>query len=187
MNAQSNALEMALKRTASLTGSTADEVLRPGGGPGHAGLSGRHPQQARRSAPAAIHQTPPPGASAPPAWTGLSALGGPGGRSFYGILKRAGEYPALKASRPLQAFAVMIGSWRELEETLELRIDDAVCEKTGYMQGPGGEGDIESRGRIENVQELPLQHPGASRGAAPEGPSLAGFRTERGPLYGPWT
>ena len=106
----------------------------------------------------------------------VSALAAQEGRSFYEILKRAGEYPALKASAAkLQAFAVMIGELRELEETLDLPdLYDAVCEKTGYIKALEEKGDMESRGRIENVQELRSSILGFLEGA-PEDPSLAGF------------
>ncbi len=106
----------------------------------------------------------------------VSALAAQEGRSFYEILKRAGEYPALKASAAkLQAFAAMIGELRELEETLELPdLYDAVCEKTGYIKALEEKGDMESRGRIENVQELRSSILGFLEGA-PEDPSLAGF------------
>ncbi len=98
------------------------------------------------------------------------------GRSLWEIIDNAQSYPALKsASGKLKTFTEMIGRLRELEETLELpELYDAVCGQTGYVRALEEKNDMESRGRIENVQELRSSIIGFLEGD-PDIASLAGF------------
>ena len=69
----------------------------------------------------------------------------------------------------------MIQELREQEETLELPdLYDAVCEKSQYIKVLEEKNDMESRGRIENVQELRSSIIGFLEGD-PDIASLAGF------------
>lgn len=72
------------------------------------------------------------------------------------VLQRAGEYAVLKnAAGKLERFAVLIGTLREEAETTELaEFYELVCERTNYVSALREKGDMESRGRLENVQEL---------------------------------
>ena len=105
-----------------------------------------------------------------------AALAAGEGKSLWEIMTRAEEYPALKASSgKLKGFTAMIQELRELEETLELPdLYDAVCEKTRYVKALEEKNDMESRGRIENVQELRSSILGFLE-SDPDNASLAGF------------
>lgn len=72
------------------------------------------------------------------------------------VLQRAGEYAVLKnAAGKLERFAALIGTLREAAETTELaEFYELVCEQTSYVSALREKGDMESRGRLENVQEL---------------------------------
>ena len=98
------------------------------------------------------------------------------GTSLYQILLRVGEYPVLKsAAGKLGKFVELIEGLRELEGTMELaEFYDAVCQRTGYLQALEAKGDMESRGRAENVQELRSSIIGFLD-SDPENRSLAGF------------
>ena len=98
------------------------------------------------------------------------------GRSLWEIMVHADEYSVLKsAAGKLKAFTAMIGELRELEETLELpELYDAVCEKSRYIKALEEKNDMESRGRIENVQELRSSILGFLE-SDPDIASLAGF------------
>ena len=98
------------------------------------------------------------------------------GKSFFDIMERAGEYPEVRSgAAKLQAFTDLIKALRALEETEDLpELYDAVCEKTGYIKALEEKKDMESRGRIENVKELRSSILGFLEGE-PEDASLAGF------------
>ena len=72
------------------------------------------------------------------------------------VLQHAGEYAVLKsAAGKLERFAQLIAALREMADTMELaEFYDAVCEQTSYVRTLQEKGDVESRGRLENVQEL---------------------------------
>lgn len=72
------------------------------------------------------------------------------------VLQHAGEYAVLKsAAGKLERFAKLIAALREMADTMELaEFYDAVCEQTSYVRTLQEKGDVESRGRLENVQEL---------------------------------
>lgn len=101
------------------------------------------------------------------------------GASLYEILRNADLFPNLKkTSQKLLKFADLIDDLRKLGGQLPLpEFYDAVCDRTGYVKALEEKKDIESRGRIENVQELKsnimnfLEH-------APEDPTLSGFLNE---------
>ena len=103
-------------------------------------------------------------------------IAGEEGCSLFSVMERAAEYPALRASAAkIGAFVALIRELRELEETLELpELYDAVCEKSKYVHALEEKKDMESRGRIENVQELRSSIIGFLENS-PEDPSLAGF------------
>jgi len=96
--------------------------------------------------------------------------------SLYDIICRAGEYSELKSpATKLQKFVQIIERLRQMEGNLELPdFYDAVCELTGYIRALQEKGDMESRGRIENVQELRSSIIGFLD-SDPENRSLAGF------------
>ncbi len=98
------------------------------------------------------------------------------GKSLWEVISHAGDYPELKAgASKLRAFTSMIGQLRELEETLALpELYDAVCEKSQYVKALEEKNTMESRGRIENVQELRSSIIGFLE-ADPDIASLAGF------------
>ncbi len=78
------------------------------------------------------------------------------GKSLFQIMKEAGRFPSLKsAAGKLSSFVAMIEELREREGEMELpEFYDLVCEKTNYIKALQNKGDMESRGRMENVQEL---------------------------------
>ena len=98
------------------------------------------------------------------------------GESLYQIMKEAGRFPALKAAAgKIAAFVDMIEDLRARENAMELpEFYDLVCEKTNYIQALEAKGDMESRGRIENVQELRSSMIGFLE-SDPEVRSLSGF------------
>ena len=98
------------------------------------------------------------------------------GRSLYQIIRDADRYPALKsAAGKLRTFSDMIEGLRSLEDAMELpEFYDLVCERSGYIRALEEKGDMESRGRIENVQELRSSVMGFLD-SDPEDRSLAGF------------
>ena len=103
-------------------------------------------------------------------------IAGEEGCCLFSVMERAAEYPALRAvAAKIGAFVALIRELRELEETLELpELYDAVCEKSRYVHALEEKKDMESRGRIENVQELRSSIIGFLENS-PEDPSLAGF------------
>ena len=106
----------------------------------------------------------------------VQALATQEGRSLYQIIREADNYPALRAAAgKLRAFAGLIEDLQALEETMELPdFYDAVCDRSGYVRALEEKGDMESRGRIENVQELRSSVIGFLD-SDPEDRSLAGF------------
>ena len=98
------------------------------------------------------------------------------GRSLYQVISMADSYPELKtAAGKLTAFALLLDELRQTEETMPLPdFYDLVCEKTKYIRALEEKNDMESRGRIENVQELRSSILGFLD-SDPENSSLAGF------------
>jgi len=98
------------------------------------------------------------------------------GKSLWEIMERADKYPEIKAGAgKLMAFTGIIQEIREQEKNLDLpELYDLVCEKSRYLKMLEEKGDMESRGRMENVQELRSSIIGFLENE-PEDPSLAGF------------
>ncbi len=95
------------------------------------------------------------------------------------ILRAAGEYAVLKsAAGKLERFAQLIDGLRELADTMELaEFYDAVCDQTSYVRTLQEKGDMESRGRLENVQELKSNILSFLENG-PEDATLSGFLNE---------
>ena len=101
------------------------------------------------------------------------------GASLYEIIRNADLFPELKsACGKLLKFADLIDSLRRAGATLALpEFYDAVCEQTGYVRALEEKNDMESRGRIENVQELKSNILGFLE-QDPEDATLSGFLNE---------
>lgn len=101
------------------------------------------------------------------------------GASLFDVVKKATQYPELKsASVKMESFAAMIAEMQEALDGADL-IDyyGLICEKTGYTAMLQEKDDMESRGRLENVEELASSiH--AFLENDPENPTLAGFLDE---------
>lgn len=97
-------------------------------------------------------------------------------KSLFQTMREAGRFPALKAAAgKISTFVAMIDELQEREGEMELpEFYDLVCEKTNYISALQAKGDMESRGRIENVQELRSSIIGFLD-SDPEVRSLAGF------------
>ena len=107
------------------------------------------------------------------------ALAAAEGRSLFEIVSNAGKYPELKsAGARMEEFAQLIMELRTLCDNLELvEFYGRVCQMTGYVQMLQDKNDMESRGRLENVQEL-ASSISAFLDNGPDDPSLAGFLNE---------
>ncbi len=92
------------------------------------------------------------------------------------VMKDAESYDALRsAAKRLTEFAAMIGELGEQADALELpELYDLVCEKSGYTAALERKNDQESRARLENVQELRSSIL-SFLDSGPEDPSLSGF------------
>lgn len=86
----------------------------------------------------------------------ISALAEAQGASLYEIIRNADLFPELKtASGRLLKFADLIDELRRAGAELALpEFYDAVCDRTGYIKALEEKNDVESQGRIENVREL---------------------------------
>jgi len=109
----------------------------------------------------------------------VAALAESQGSSLYEIIRNADLFPELKsAAAKLLKFADLIDGLRRLGGELALpEFYDAVCDQTGYVKALEEKGDMESRGRIENVQELKSNILGFLE-QAPEDATLSGFLNE---------
>ena len=107
------------------------------------------------------------------------ALAAAEGCSLFEIASNAGKYPELKsAGARMEEFAQLIMELRTLCDNLELvEFYGRVCQMTGYVQMLQDKNDMESRGRLENVQEL-ASSISAFLDNGPDDPSLAGFLNE---------
>ena len=101
------------------------------------------------------------------------------GVPLYEILYHADRYPELKnAVSKLKAFTEMIEEMRHRAEKMGLvEFYEYVCERTGYVRALQEKSDVESRGRLENVQELASSIQ-AFLENDPDNPTLAGFLDE---------
>ena len=80
------------------------------------------------------------------------------GLTIYDVFRRAEEFPELKnAAGKLKAFTDMIEEMRRRLPESELpEFYDYVCERSGYAPALREKDDMESRGRLENVQDCLL-------------------------------
>ena len=101
------------------------------------------------------------------------------GASLYEIIRNADLFPELKsASSKLLKFANLVDGLRRSGAELALpEFYDAVCERSGYVRALEEKNDMESRGRIENVQELKSNILGFLE-QDPEDATLSGFLNE---------
>ncbi|MBO4914110.1 MAG: UvrD-helicase domain-containing protein, partial [Oscillospiraceae bacterium] len=95
------------------------------------------------------------------------------------IVRHADEYAELsRGAAKLAQFAALIDGLREAEENTPLpEFYDLVCNKSGYTQALEDKKDMESRGRLENVQEL-RSNIIAFLDNEPEDETLSGFLNE---------
>ena len=101
------------------------------------------------------------------------------GASLYEIIRNADLFPELKTPcKKLLKFADLIDNLRHAGASLALpEFYDAVLDQTGYVRALEEKNDMESRGRIENVQELKSNILGFLE-QDPEDPTLSGFLNE---------
>ena len=109
----------------------------------------------------------------------VAALAESQGASLYEIIRNADLFPELKAAASkLLKFADLIDGLRRAGTELALpEFYDAVCDQTGYVRALEEKNDMESRGRIENVQELKSNILGFLE-QQPEDATLSGFLNE---------
>ena len=95
------------------------------------------------------------------------------------VLRRAGDYPQLKASAgKLTVFTEMIDEMRRQADDMGLvEFYEYVCRRSGYVGMLQEKNDVESRGRLENVEELSSSIQ-AFLENDPENPTLSGFLDE---------
>ena len=95
------------------------------------------------------------------------------------VLRRAGDYPQLKASAgKLTTFTEMIDEMRRQADDMGLvEFYEYVCRRSGYVGMLQEKNDVESRGRLENVEELSSSIQ-AFLENDPENPTLSGFLDE---------
>ncbi|MEG2175656.1 MAG: 3'-5' exonuclease [Oscillibacter sp.] len=101
------------------------------------------------------------------------------GASLYEILRNADLFPELKSpAAKLLKFADLIDGLRKAGGTMALpEFYDEVCARSGYIRALEEKNDMESRGRIENVQELKSNILGFLE-QSPEDATLSGFLNE---------
>ena len=101
------------------------------------------------------------------------------GASLYEIIRNADLFPELKSpAKKLLQFADLIDGLRKAGGALAPpEFYDAVCGQTGYVKALQDKNDMESRGRLENVQELKSNILGFLD-RQPEDATLSGFLNE---------
>ncbi len=101
------------------------------------------------------------------------------GVPLYDILRKADSYPELKTGAgKLVAFTDMIAEMQRVGQSMGLvEFYEYVCQRTGYVPMLQEKDDMESRGRLENVQELTSSIL-AFLENDPENPTLSGFLDE---------
>ena len=102
------------------------------------------------------------------------------GLTLYDVLCRAEEFPELKSSAAkLKPFTDMIEEMRRRLPDCPLpEFYDYVCERSGYAPALREKDDVESRGRLENVQELKSSILTYLENAEGTEPNLSGFLDE---------
>ncbi len=101
------------------------------------------------------------------------------GVPLYEIFRHAADYPELKnAASKLTAFVALMEELREKAGEMPLpEFYEFVCNRSGYVAMLTEKNDMESRGRLENVQELTSSiH--AFLDNQPDDPTLSGFLDE---------
>ncbi|MBE7009551.1 MAG: ATP-dependent DNA helicase PcrA, partial [Ruminococcaceae bacterium] len=97
------------------------------------------------------------------------------------VVRHADEYAELsRGAGKLKQFAALLDELREAsedEDTALPELYDLVCQKSGYTRALEEKNDMESRGRLENVQEL-KSNILAFLENDPEDPTLSGFLNE---------
>ncbi len=101
------------------------------------------------------------------------------GIPLYDVLRNAESYPELKTSAAkLINFTDMVAEMQRVGQNLGLvEFYEYVCQRTGYLQMLQEKDDMESRGRLENVQELTSSIL-AFLENDPDNPTLSGFLDE---------
>lgn len=109
----------------------------------------------------------------------VTALAEAQGASLYEIIRNADLFPELKAAgNKLLKFADLIDGLRRQGAELALpEFYDAVCSQSGYVRALEEKDDLESRGRMENVEELKSNILGFLE-RSPEDATLSGFLNE---------
>ncbi len=99
--------------------------------------------------------------------------------TLYDVFRQADRFPALKsAAARLIAFTDMIEDFRlRLPDCDLLEFYDLVCDRSGYTAALREKDDLESRGRLENVEELKSSILSYLENAEGD-PSLSGFLDE---------
>ena len=101
------------------------------------------------------------------------------GLPLWEVVSHAGDYPELqKAAGRLGQFAALMEELTALSQTMDLEnFYEEVVARTGYAAMLQAKNDVESRTRLENVRELLTSIKGYVENG-PEEPSLAGFLDE---------
>ncbi len=109
----------------------------------------------------------------------VQRIAGEQGVPMIEIARCADEYADLsRAASKLKQFAAMLDGLREAAENTELPdLYDLVCRESGYTRALEEKHDMESRGRLENVQEL-KSNILAFLENEPEDATLSGFLNE---------
>ena len=107
------------------------------------------------------------------------AIAAQNGLSLWDVASNAGAYPELQKAAPrLGQFAAMLDELTALSHTMDLpNFYEEVVARTGYAAMLQTKNDIESRTRLENVRELLTSINGYLENAEGE-PTLAGFLDE---------
>ncbi len=107
------------------------------------------------------------------------AIAAQNGLSLWDVVSHAGDHPELqRAAAKLGQFTAMIQELTELSRTLDLEnFYEEAAARTGYAAMLQAKRDIESRTRLENVRELLTSIKGYAENAG-EDASLAGFLDE---------
>ena len=102
------------------------------------------------------------------------------GLTLYDVFRRADEFPELKsAAVRLIAFTDMIEEMRRRLPDCDLpEFYDYVCERSGYAPALREKDDVESRGRLENVEEMKSSILAYLENAEGTETSLSGFLDE---------
>lgn len=106
----------------------------------------------------------------------LQAMAVQEGTSLWQMMEDVENRPVVKTTAlKIREFLQMMKELEEAEGTMELPdFYDLVCEKTGYIRALEEKNDMESRGRIENVRELRSSMVGFLE-TGPDDPGLSGF------------